>query len=201
MRAANGNELELLAERASTGNVAAFEELVSHTHGIAYRLAFRMLGDKSDAEDVLQDVYIRAWAGLPKLRNHAAVLAWLCRMVRNVATDKVRYQSRRRADSLHRPVGGGMGELMDFIATGGPGPDEQMASKQMSAALVQVVGELKEKHRVVLLLREVDGLSYEELASALGCPVGTVESRLHRARRELAGKLRRYSRSQLKESA
>jgi RNA polymerase sigma-70 factor (ECF subfamily) len=203
MRAKNDvNELESLATRASSGDKEAFAALVEQTHSTAYRLALRLLaGDQAEAEDVVQETYIRAWKGLAKLRDHGAVVGWLCKVTRNVATDRIRHNKRRRADSLDRNVGADLGPLVDYIASDDPNPEEITASAQLQGAMAAVIAQLKEKHRVVLLLREVDGMSYEELAVALGVPIGTVESRLHRARRELAKKLERLLRKHDKESS
>ena len=203
MRASNDvKELESLVARASSGDKEAFAALVERTHSIAYRLALRLLaGDQAEAEDVVQETYIRVWKGLAKLRDQGAVVGWICKITRNVATDRVRHNKRRRADSLDRNVGAELGPLIDYIASDDPNPEEVTASAQVQAAMATVIGQLKEKHRVVLLLREVDGMSYDELASALGIPLGTVESRLHRARHELAKKLERLLRKHAKESS
>jgi RNA polymerase sigma-70 factor (ECF subfamily) len=200
--AADGNDLSSLATRASRGDREAFAALVQATHGTCYRLALRLLGgDRGEAEDAVQDTYVSAWRALPRLRDPGAVLGWLCRITRNIATDRVRRLQRRRTDSLDREVGEGMGALVDYLADPAAGPEAQTASAEVQAGLREVLDQLKEKHRVILLLREVDGMSYEELAAALGCPVGTVESRLHRARLALAGKLERLLRKQAKEAA
>lgn len=197
----NVNELESLASRAASGDQAAFRSLVDKTHAIAYRVALRMLGRPDAAEDVVQETYIRTWQSLVKLRDRRAVLAFICRIARNVATDKLRKLGRRRIDSLDAQLGEGVGALVDSIADDGPTPDELVSSAQVQIAVRAVVDQLKDKHRIVLLLREVDGMSYDEISAVLGVPVGTVESRLHRARKELAQKLERLVRAQQKEAA
>lgn len=194
-------ELESLASRAADGDQTAFRTLVDKTHGTVYRLALRLLGRPAEAEDVVQETYIRTWLGLAKLRDKRAVLAYVCRIARNVATDKLRKLGRRRIESLDAQIGDGIGALVDSIAHDGPAPDELLSSAQVQATVRALVDQLKDKHRVVLLLREVDGMSYEEISTVLGCPVGTVESRLHRARKELAEKLERLARTQQKEAA
>jgi len=194
-------ELESLAIRAADGDQGAFRELVEKTHATTYRLALRMLGRPAEAEDVVQETYIRTWQSLGKLRDKRATLAFVCRITRNVATDKLRKLGRRRIDSLDAQIGDGVGALVDSIAHDGSAQDELLESAQVGVAVREVVDQLKEKHRVVLLLREVDGMSYEEISAALGVPVGTVESRIHRARKELAQKLERLARAQKREAA
>ncbi len=196
------HSLETLSSRAAQGDAASFRALVERTHGIAYRLALRMVsGGESDAEDVVQDTYIRVWRGLPKLRDHAAVVGFICRIVRNVAADTRRGKKRRPMASLDRPIGDGLGPLVESIASDTDDPEQLACSAQVRADVFALVDELKEKYRVVLLLREVDGMSYDELSQALGVPVGTIESRLHRARAALAKKVERLRARQAKETA
>ena len=198
---AHGTDLPSLATRASSGDADAFSVLVRETQHTTYRLALRMSGSESDAADVVQEAYLRAWEGLARLRDHTAILSWLCRIVRNVAADRVRQRVRHPTESLDRTPRGGVGALVEYLAADAPDPEECVASAEARAEIRAAIAELKEKHRVVLLLREVDGMSYAELATALGCPAGTIESRLHRARRELASKLRRRMRRRAREAA
>jgi RNA polymerase sigma-70 factor (ECF subfamily) len=195
------NDLESLVARVIAGDRVAFGALVEHTQRVTYPLALRLVRSQADAEDVLQEAYLRVWQGLSGVRDPGAALGWICRIVRNVAIDKVRRQRRRKAESLDRDRGDGMGALVEHIASDAPSPHDELASAQVSAAMRGIVDDLKEKHRVVLLLREVDGMSYEDIAAALGIPIGTVESRLFRARKELVVKVERLSRAQAKESA
>ncbi len=197
----NVKELESLATRAADGDQAAFRTLVDKTHATSYRLALRMLSNPAEAEDVVQETFVRTWQSLGKLRDKRATLAFICRITRNVATDKLRKRGRRRIESLDAQIGDGIGALVDSIADDGPAPDELVSSAQVQVAVRAVVDQLKDKHRMVLLLREVDGMSYDEISTVLGVPVGTVESRLHRARKELAQKLERLVRAQQKEAA
>lgn len=193
-------EIHTLSARAAAGDQSAFRQLVDQTHGVVYRLALRMVGSSAEAEDVVQETYVRVWKGLGKIRDHRAALGWICKVTRNVSVDRIRHQKRRKAHSLDREIGEGLGPLIDTIASDDVGPEEAAASEQFRNAVRELVESLKEKHRTVLLLREVDGMSYEELSEALGVPVGTVESRLHRARKELAAKMERLHKKQARES-
>jgi RNA polymerase sigma-70 factor (ECF subfamily) len=182
------------AVRASKGDRAAFERLVHATYERVYRVALRTTGNAADAEDVVQDTFVRAWSGLARVSDFGAVGGWLCSVARNVGTDRVRSSIRRRAWSIDAPTEDGSLPLRDALVAEGPLADEQLAGARAGALLADAIAALKEKHRMVLTLREIDGLSYEEIAESLGVAVGTVESRLHRAREALSKKLRHMAR-------
>jgi RNA polymerase sigma-70 factor (ECF subfamily) len=171
-----------LAERASRGDRGAFTALVGRTHGTVYRVALRIVGVQADAEEVVQDTFVRAWEGLPALRDPAAAQGWLCQIARHLAHDRLRARMRRPAD----PLDG----VADRLTSGEAGADDRLGSAKLGEAVRTAMAGLKEKHRLVLALREIDGMTYEEIAGALGCAVGTVESRLHRARQALLKKVK-----------
>ncbi len=169
-----------LAQRAAKGDERAYHELVLATTPTAYRLALRILGDPSEAQDVLQESYLRVWQKLPSLRNTDAVIGWVYRICRNAALDQRRFLGRRNALPL-------------FVDTESRthGPDVQVEMAQTLKTVQAGMGKLAEKHRLVLLMREVDGMSCDEIAEALGIKVGTVDSRLHRARKQMASYIQR----------
>ncbi len=189
--------LDVIAAAAVGGDEQAFRALVERTSRLIYRLALRYVGSAAEAQDVVQDTYIKAWQNLSTLRDRGAVVGWLCRVCRNVATDRLRASRRRPAVE---PGAADLSPRLDRVASSAPDPEERLARAEAGAAMAALLGELREKHRVVLLLHEVDGMTSEEIAVALGCPIGTVESRLHRARLALAGKLERAARRRAKET-
>ncbi|HEX9053138.1 MAG TPA: RNA polymerase sigma factor [Anaeromyxobacter sp.] len=173
--------LRTAADGARAGDPEAFRALVAETHAIVFRLAAALVSDRDEAADVTQEAYVRAWGRIDELRDGAAALGWLCRIARNVAHDRRRsWWSRVRA-----PLDALSGEA----APAEGAPDAALASAERAAAVRAALAKLPEKHRVVLALRELEGLSYDEIAGATGVPVGTVESRLHRARAALARRL------------
>lgn len=182
--------IESVARAASEGDRDAFRALVERTAPVVYRVALRSVGDRADADDVVQETFVRAWRSLDSLRDHGAALGWLCRIASNVAADLHRARGRRRARSLDLSTEDGVA-LVEQIASDDPDPEKRAVDSQLARAALALVGELSEKHRMVLLLREVDGMSYTEIAEALELSVGTVESRLHRARAALAKKIAR----------
>jgi len=187
-------DLAATAARARTRDHQAFRELIGLTTPRLYRLALRMVGDGDEADDVVQETTIRAWDRIEELREPAAVMGWLSRIARNAAHDRLRWWKRRPRESFDE-AGPALAAL---VAQGqrAPLPDEALASAQAGAAVTRAVAALPEKHRVVLLLREADGMSYEEIAEALDIALGTVESRLHRARAALARRLQRLAREE-----
>lgn len=179
-----------LAKRVRAGDRSAFRTLVERTHVVAYRLALRIVGDRAETEDALQEAYLRAWNGREGLRDPAAARAWVYSIVRHVAQNRVRGRSRREAREVHGDPEQ-LRRLAEFLGSEDTSPEQRAVASQMGEVVMEVILTLKDKHRVVLLLRAVDGMSYDELSETLGVPVGTVESRLHRARQELGKKLER----------
>jgi RNA polymerase sigma-70 factor (ECF subfamily) len=161
--------------------------LVEGGHAPVYRLALRTVGGVAEGEDAVQETFARAWSALRGGARPESALGWLLGIARHVSLDQVR--ARRSASRSIEP--GEVDRLASLIVDPQPGPRELVESAELSAAVRRVVDRLPDKHRVILLLREVDGLSYDELAAALGCPIGTVESRLFRARAALAKQLDR----------
>jgi RNA polymerase sigma-70 factor, ECF subfamily len=179
-----------LARRARSGDRSAFRTIVERTHVAAFRVALRTLGDAAEAEDTLQEAYLLAWNERERLRDPVAARAWIYGIVRNLASNRARGRQRRAA---HELVGDAvlLQGLTDYLASEQPGPEHAAASAELRTVLLDLLARLDEKHRVVLLLRAVDGMSYDELAETLGVPVGTVESRIHRARAKLLEALER----------
>jgi RNA polymerase sigma-70 factor, ECF subfamily len=186
MRPEEAERLRVAAARARDGSPEGFRELVERSHPVVFRLAAALLRDRDEAADVVQDTYARAWERRDELRDPAAALGWLCRIARNAAHDRRRgWWNRLRAPFEEAA------ERLE--ATGGDEvpPDEALAAARSAEAMRRALARLREKHRVVLVLREVEGMAYDEIAEALGVPIGTVESRLHRARAALARGLAR----------
>lgn len=173
-----------LAERTRGGDTGAFRQLVEATHERLYRLAIHLMRDADEAEDVVQETYIRAWERRGDLRDPGAVVPWLSRIARNAARDRLRWWKRRPE------------KVRTEVEPAGPGTpaDQTLIGEERAAEVRRALDVLSEKHRVILLLREVEDMSYEQIAELLELPVGTVESRIHRARAALARKLEKVRR-------
>ena len=169
-----------LVRAAAGGDTEAFERLVRTYENKIYHLALRMCGSADEAADVAQEAFLAAWRGLPSFRGEAGFATWLYRLTSNAAIDYLRRQKKQRGDmSLDDE------ELGLDAVDSAPGPQETAEGSELRAAVAEGLNQLSEGHRQVLVLREVQGLSYEEIASVLEVDMGTVKSRISRARSSL----------------
>lgn len=185
-------------ERAAAGDAAAFEELVMRYQDRVYGLALRLVRRPDEAEDVAQEAFVKAYRALNAFAGRSAFYTWLFRITFNVAQSRLRSLGRLHAREKVAPVGpagsdwsGDEDDPPGFDAVDpGPGPAEAVEAKDSSARVRLAVEALDPESRAVVLLREIDGMSYAEIAEATGASRAAVKSRLHRARRELAGTLK-----------
>ncbi len=172
------NEEELVT-RAQRGDRNAFNEVVRlHAQGVM-NVVYRMCGDAQIAEDAAQETFIQAWLHLSTYRPQTSLRNWLYRIAVNAATDMLRKEKRILPNALE--------DLP--LSDSQPGPEALFSRKERTALVQKAILSLPEASRVVLVLREYEGMSYHEIANALNIPVGTVMSRLNYARKTLREKL------------
>jgi RNA polymerase sigma-70 factor (ECF subfamily) len=162
--------------RARAGDTAAFAALVRRHQDRVFGFILRMLDARDEALELTQDVFVKAWQALPGWRPEARFSTWLLQIARNAALD----QLRRRRVVQFAPLDDGID-----VADTAPGPEARYASRQRQALLEHALQQIAAEHREILLLREIENLSYGELAAVLGIAEGTVKSRLARARAAL----------------
>jgi RNA polymerase sigma-70 factor (ECF subfamily) len=179
-----------LVERVQRGDKHAFDLLVVKYQRKLGRLLSRFIRDPSEVEDVTQEAFIKAYRALPGFRGDSAFYTWLYRIGINTAKNHLVALGRRAPTSTEMDAeeaeGLESGEQLRDLNT----PENQMMSRQVGDTVNQTLQELPEELRTALTLREIEGLSYEEIAVAMQCPVGTVRSRIFRAREAVATKLR-----------
>ena len=176
-----------LVRAAAGGDTEAFERLVRTYENKIYHLALRMCGSSEEASDIAQEAFLAAWRGLPSFRGEANFATWLYRLTSNAAIDYLRRQKKERGDmSLDDEDRCWDSQLTDSTAA----PDRALEQKELRRAITKGLSRLSEEHRQVLVLRELNGASYEEIGQVLGLPAGTVKSRVARARLALAKLLR-----------
>jgi RNA polymerase sigma-70 factor (ECF subfamily) len=177
----------LLIARVQQGDTAAFGELVGRYQSRLYTLAYRMLGQREEAEDTVQEAFVQAFRALHRFRPGERFAPWIYRIATNLCIDALR-KRRYRQLSLDSPV------LEDadryrYVAGGGNSPEEELLAADLRRWLERAVGALPPNYRAVVVLRHVQGLSYQEIAAVLGVPLGTVKTRLFRAREILRRQL------------
>ncbi|MCD6351391.1 MAG: sigma-70 family RNA polymerase sigma factor [Armatimonadetes bacterium] len=175
-----------LIKQFQAGNRAAFDELVRRHYNRAYAIAYRMLGDQDLAQDAVQAAFLRAYRGLPSYKQSAAFTTWLYRIVVNVCLDTSRRRNRTPATSLDTSPEDEGPSLGERLPDDGQSPEEVLLQRERALAVQEALLALSPRYRTVLVLYEVQGLAYEEVAEVLKVPVGTVKSRLNRARAAFA---------------
>lgn len=180
-------DLELV-ERARKRDVDAFETLVSRYRSKVYGLALRMMQDASDAEEVLQETFLSAWQNLPNFRGESAFGSWVYRICANFCLMRLRRKKveATETESQQQLPGPDFDEAGTLLTSPGydwsRGTEEKALDNELRRAIELATSKLPDDHRTVFLLKDVEGLSYEEIAETLGTTVPAVKSRLHRAR-------------------
>lgn len=181
---------QLLVERVQRGDKKAFELLVSKYQRKLLRLVMRLVHDHAEAEDVVQEAFIKAYRALANFRGDSAFYTWLYRIGINTAKNHLVTQGRRAPTSTDADID----DAETFADADGlrdiNTPESLLASKQIAATVNSAMLSLPEELRNAISLREIEGLSYEEIAELMLCPIGTVRSRIFRAREAIAEKLR-----------
>ncbi len=173
-----------LIERCAAGDEAACSELVAEHQRMVVQLAMNLLGDRDEALDLSQEVFLRVFRTIHRFRGQSSLRTWIYRIAVNQARNRHRFWRRRhRADQVsldqHLEAHG------DFLSGGESTPDRMLAQKELARRLQEALDRLPFDQRTAIVLREIDGLSYEEIAYSLGVAIGTVKSRLTRARQAL----------------
>ena len=183
----------LLVTAAKSGDTKAFEELVNRYEKKIFRLTMNITRNTEDAEDSMQDAFMKAYSHLKTFEEGSRFYTWLVRIAANEALMRLR-KRRPNQFSLDEPIEGDEELIPRDIEDWGPSPEQRYAQSEMRTILNSVIDDLPPDFRVVFVLRDVEGLSTEETASTLGISVAAVKSRLLRARLRLRQKLDRYFR-------
>ena len=179
-----------LVERVRRGDKKAFELLVAKYQRKLNRLLSRFIRDPAEVEDVAQEAFIKAYRALPSFRGESAFYTWLYRIAVNTAKNYLVAAGRRAPTStqFNSEDAGSFeeGHQLRHMNT----PEAELMSKQIAATVNQSMEELPEELRTAIALREIEGMSYEDIAAAMNCPIGTVRSRIFRARETIAARIR-----------
>ncbi len=185
------NEDHDLVRRSQSGDTRAFDELVTKYRTRIHAMTYQMVRNEQDAWDLAQDGFFKAWKSLSKFRFQSAFYTWLYRIVTNVAIDWLRKKQVRSEGEFDETIGNlSIEPTADVTPKGEVSPERQMERGELRERLDAAIAKLSPDHRQVILLKEIEGLQYHEIADVVGCSIGTVMSRLFYARKKLQSMLR-----------
>jgi len=188
-------ELDLL-RKAQTGDRGAFGQLVVQYQDRLFNAMLRMVGDREEAAELTQEAFTRALLKIDGFRGEASPYTWMFRIAVNLAISQLRKVQRHRTFSLDQPAANGQANqasgLLDRMTGKSADPRQQAESREQNEQVLLALGRLDAEYRAVLVMRDVEGFDYQQIADVLGLPLGTLKSRLFRARLALRDELRVY---------
>lgn len=181
----------VLVARSQAGDATAFDELVTRHRRRAFAMIFQLVRNEQDAWDIAQDGFFKAWKSIGRFRGQSAFYTWLYRILMNLAIDFLRRRQAGGATEFDDAVGLQQIEPGSLTTPrSAPAPPEGLAGKEIRARIDEAIGRLSADHRAVIVMREIEGLDYQEIADTMGCSLGTVMSRLFYARKKMQTMLR-----------
>jgi RNA polymerase sigma-70 factor (ECF subfamily) len=171
--------------KSKDGDIDAFEELVCRYERKIYTLTYRLMGNREDADDFAQEAFLKAFQAIKSFRGESSFLTWLCRIASNVCRDELRKRYRVKTESLDEKIVLDDGEITKQFVSPEAGPAEEYERKELQEMMQEYINKLSPDFRMALVLRDINGYSYEEIAEQLECSLGTVKSRISRARNYL----------------
>jgi RNA polymerase sigma-70 factor, ECF subfamily len=178
-------EMELV-HSCQKGDISSFDQLMERYEKKVYALCFRMTGQRDDAADLAQEAFLKAFRALPSFKGRSTFSTWLFRIVTNTCLDERRRQGRWPAQvSLDKPLETASGELALALPADGPDPLQSALEAELNEEIQKLLQLLPEEQRLIVVMRDLEGYSYEEISTILQTSMGTVKSRLNRARSRL----------------
>lgn len=166
------------------GDVTSFERLIKDYQKMAYNVAYRIMGNEEDAKDMTQEALIKVYRKLDSFRMDAQFSTWLYRIVMNTCKDELR-KKKMKVISIDQSIETDDGKMHMDLEDEGLHPDELLVQKETQSEVHAALQEVSEKNRVVVVLRDIKGFSYQEISDIIDVPVGTIKSRISRGRNEL----------------
>jgi RNA polymerase sigma-70 factor (ECF subfamily) len=188
-------EEAMFVARLQANDDAAYDELVRTYSASIFHVAYRMLGDTAEASDVVQEIFLKVFRNIGGFKGEAALKTWIFKIAFSEILNRLRWWKRRHRFSTFslddQPNGNGTGAGLT-VPSANPTPEQALQSKEQEASIQEALGKLSREHRSIIVLRDIEGFSYNEIADVLGVSIGTVKSRLARARSDLKKSLMRY---------
>ena len=173
---------QLLLHKAKAGDIGAYEELIDAYLKKVFNLAFRIIGNYDDAADLAQETFVRIFKAISKFKEESSFSTWIYRITTNVCLDEIRKRKNKKILSLDEDIHMDDGDMKRQVESDEIGPEQNAEREEVRRIVNDAINMLPEDQRVVITLRDIDGMSYEEISETLKCPGGTVKSRINRAR-------------------
>lgn len=174
-----------LVERAKSGDIEAFEQLIISCEKKVFNIAYRMIGNYDDANELAQEVFLKAFRSIKKFKGDSLFSTWIYKITANVCLDELRKRKKKVVISLDQDIELNEGEVKRQIPDDAPTPDLEVESNEIKSAVNESIQQLPEDYKSVIILRDIQGFSYTEISKIVNCPEGTVKSRINRARQAL----------------
>lgn len=184
-----GQSEEILVNRSKIGDIEAFEELISKYQKRVFNIVLRIVGNADEAEDVSQEVFLKVFKSIAGFKGNSSFYTWLYRITINECMDFIKKRKKTAAYSLDAPLETDEDELKKEVEDKSESTEDKVERKEVREYIVKALMTLTAEYRSVIVLRDIQGFSYEEIAHILKCPEGTVKSRINRARSELKNRL------------
>lgn len=173
---------KLLIEKSQKGDVSSFEKLIDKYQVVAYNIAYRMVGNKDDAYDITQEALIKVYKSIKKFKGNSSFSTWLYRIVTNTCIDAIRKQKKVKTYSIDKPIETSEGSFTRELCDEKNKPEDIYERKETKEKVQEAIKKLPEQYRIVIILRDIQSFTYEEISESIDCPLGTVKSRINRGR-------------------
>lgn len=178
------NEKHLL-DKAKKGDIEAFEQLIAAYQKKVFNIALRMIGNYDDASELAQEVFIRIFKSLKSFKEESQFSTWIYKIATNVCLDELRKRKNKNLVSLDEDIKYDDSEIKRQVEDNRPTPDVTAEKNEIRRIVHEAIGALSDDYKTVIIMRDIQGFSYEEIAKIIKCPEGTVKSRINRARQAL----------------
>ncbi len=173
---------KILIEKSKKGCVDSFEKLIDKYQTLAFNIAYKMLGNKEDASDITQEALVKVFKSIKNFKEESSFSTWLYRIVTNTCIDMIRKKKKIKTFSLDNPIETENGKIERQIQGEENLPEDVFEKKQIQKRVHRAISSLPEKYRIVIILRDIQDFSYDEISEIVGVPLGTVKSRINRGR-------------------
>jgi RNA polymerase sigma-70 factor (ECF subfamily) len=180
-----GENEKKLVEKAKSGDIKAFEKLIEDHQKKVFNIALRMIGDYDEASELAQEAFLKAYKSIKSFKGDSLFSTWIYKITTNVCLDEIRRKKKKKLISLDEDIEHDGSEFKRQIKDHSPGPESLAENNELKRMVKESINLLPEDYKIVIVLRDIQGFSYEEISRIIKCPIGTVKSRINRARRAL----------------